>query len=162
MAKVVSALRRVAFFLRQVGALVALILSVRILWLSAVAGIAHAKSNPTGFESPSPEPQSAPVKAQNAHRPNLEELQSMVSKPPEQKEIAPPPPPVPTQRRILVDVGPARSEVFIGKKNVGMTPFGGQIACLSGEEIKIQVLPPKGIPIQRRVMCLGETLLVQE
>jgi hypothetical protein len=65
-------------------------------------------------------------------------------------------------RRILVDVGPARSEVFIGKKNVGMTPYGGQIACTLGEEIKIQVLPPEGVPITRRLTCRGDTLLVGE
>jgi hypothetical protein len=52
--------------------------------------------------------------------------------------------------------------VFIGKKNVGMTPYGGQIACTLGEEIKIQVLPPEGVPITRRLTCRGDTLLVGE
>lgn len=167
MATLVRALRRAAFVFRQVAALGALILGVRILWLSAVAGIAHAQSKGAQAEKPTQSPNDQDDRVvsglvPNTQRPDLDELRSLVEKTsPSEVEIDPPPA-VPIQRRILVDVGPARSEVFVGKKNVGMTPFGGQIGCAEGEEIMVQVLPPRGVPIQRRVTCSGDTLLVQE
>jgi hypothetical protein len=162
----VLVLRRVAGFLRQLGALGALLLSVRLLWLSCVLGLAYARA-PAGDavrgseEARTPDPTPAPLRLSNPHRPDLAELSklagaSMSEPPPE------PPAPVPAMRRILVDVGPPRSEVFVGKTRVGHTPYGGQIACLSEDEVKVQILPPQGVPIVRVVACRGDTLLIRD
>ena len=64
-------------------------------------------------------------------------------------------------RRVVVDWGPERSEVFIGGKKVGHTPFGGQISCIDGQPVEIVVLPTRGVPLQRRLQCSGEQLRVQ-
>lgn len=166
MSKWVRVLWRIALFLRQIAALGALSLAVRVLWLSVALGIAHGRttrdeSHETRRVEGGDRENGQGETVQAAHRPDLDELRSMVGNaPPEEKTE--PPPPVPVHRRILVDVGPARSEVFVGKTLVGKTPYGGQIACTSGEEIKVQILPPRGVPIERRVNCRGDTLLVLE
>lgn len=162
MRQLVNTLRTCAVLLRQGAALGSLVLAIRVLWLSGLAGLAHARSE----ANDSPREASIAVArtqagAPNPYRPDLEKLSEMIgrveSEPPDV-----PPAPVPSLRRILVDVGPPRSEVFVGKTKVGHTPYGGQIACIADEEIKIQILPPQGVPILRRVTCRGDTLLVQE
>jgi hypothetical protein len=66
-----------------------------------------------------------------------------------------------TPRRILVDLGDERSEVFINTRAVGRVPYVGQITCAEGDAITIQVLPPSGAPIIRRVVCRGTTILAR-
>lgn len=161
----VAMLRRLAVFLRQVAAFGAFIISLRLLWLSCVSGLAYARTpvsaDPLGAASDTAELSSVPSGAFNPHRPDLEELENLAGA----SKMAPPPAPppaVPKLRRILVDVGPPRSEVFIRKTKVGHTPYGGQVACVAAEELRVLILPPEGVPLVRVVPCHGDTLLVQQ
>src|SRR5690606_37722652 len=64
----------------------------------------------------------------------------------------------PIPRQIFVDFGPSRSEVFINGRNLGRTPFVGQVVCRTGEEIRIDVVPPEGLPQRRVGICQGTSL----
>ncbi len=56
-------------------------------------------------------------------------------------------------RSIMVDFGPPRSEVFIQGRRVGNTPYAGQVACRDGDKIKVDVVPPAGLPITKLMLC---------
>lgn len=56
-------------------------------------------------------------------------------------------------RQLLIDLGPPRSEVFVDGRPVGRTPFVGQVRCSPGREIRIQVVPARGLPLEERRVC---------
>ncbi len=64
----------------------------------------------------------------------------------------------PKRRQIFVDFGPSRSEVYLDGRRVGKTPFVGQITCRDGDQIRIEVVPPQGMPIRRTGTCRGRSL----
>lgn len=66
----------------------------------------------------------------------------------------------PEIRTLLVELGPARSEVIVNGRRLGETPFAGQWSCVDGDPLKIQVVPRQGVPITRSMRCGGTTLLV--
>jgi hypothetical protein len=70
-----------------------------------------------------------------------------------------PSPKKPELRRLLVDLGPERSEVFIDGHLVGRTPYVGQASCIEGAQLRIEVLPPSGAPITRKAECRGSTIV---
>jgi hypothetical protein len=57
-------------------------------------------------------------------------------------------------RSVVVDFGPARSEVFINGGPVGRTPYAGQVSCRLGDTFRVDVVPPKGLPIHKDMRCL--------
>ena len=64
---------------------------------------------------------------------------------------------------LSVQVGPARSELRVDGLLVGRTPYVGQIGCERGKTVKIDLLPPKGMPKHYEVPCLdGEMHLRDE
>lgn len=63
-------------------------------------------------------------------------------------------------RRIIVDLGPERSKVFINGMFVGETPYGGQLSCGSKAQIDLVVLPETGAPLRRSLICAGAQLSV--
>lgn len=58
-------------------------------------------------------------------------------------------------RRIIVDLGPERSKVFINGTHVGQTPYGGQLSCGNKANIELVVLPETGPPLRRILTCAG-------
>ena len=56
-------------------------------------------------------------------------------------------------RRLVVDFGPERSDVYLGGRKVGKVPYVGHVHCKLGELVRVQVLPPQGAPISREVEC---------
>lgn len=58
-------------------------------------------------------------------------------------------------RRIIVDLGPERSKVFINGTHVGQTPYGGQLSCGNKAKIELVVLPETGPPLRRSLTCAG-------
>ena len=56
-------------------------------------------------------------------------------------------------RRLVVDFGPERSDVYLGGRKVGKVPYVGHVHCKLGELVRVQVLPPQGPPISREVPC---------
>jgi hypothetical protein len=64
---------------------------------------------------------------------------------------------------LSVQAGPARSELRVNGALVGQTPFLGQISCEQGQTVKLDVLPPKGVPKRYEIPCLaGEMRLRDE
>gem|GEM_PF-2321507 len=58
-----------------------------------------------------------------------------------------------TTRRLVVDMGPERAAVFVKGRRVGKVPYVGMVQCVDGERIRVQVLPPKGLPLEEWPMC---------
>ena len=161
---------------RQGTALAILFLSVRFAWLAGSDLLSEAgKTLPAGLSSGNegkirraPDKDSIDdameaVQAEDtAHRPDLDKLKDFEgSKLAEDTREAPAPENT-RLRRLLVDLGPNRSEVFVGGRLVGHTPYVGQVSCEPNESIKIQVLPPKGVPLFRVAVCRGDTILANE
>jgi hypothetical protein len=64
---------------------------------------------------------------------------------------------------LSVQVGQPRSELRVNGRLVGKTPFVGQIGCERGQPVKLDVLPPQGMPKQYEIPCLaGEMELRDE
>jgi hypothetical protein len=58
------------------------------------------------------------------------------------------------RRTLLVDLGPARSDVYVNGVAVGRTPYAGTWGCRDGDEVNIVVLPPgKAPPILAMAHC---------
>lgn len=75
---------------------------------------------------------------------------------------APPAPSVPAgqPRRVTLGVsaGPPRSDVYVNGRLVGQTPFLGDTSCKTGQEIRVEVVPPKGPPLTYVRDCRGGAL----
>lgn len=56
---------------------------------------------------------------------------------------------------LTVQVGPPRSELRANGTLLGHTPFVGQISCEIGQNVKLDILPPVGMPKHYEVPCLG-------
>jgi hypothetical protein len=64
---------------------------------------------------------------------------------------------------LSVQAGAPRSELRINGELVGKTPFVGQISCERGQTVKVDLLPPKGLPSHYAIPCLeGEMRLRDE
>jgi len=64
---------------------------------------------------------------------------------------------------LAVQAGPPRSELRVDGVLVGRTPYVGQITCERGRTVKIDVLPPTGMPKAYQIPCLdGEMRLRDE
>jgi hypothetical protein len=57
-----------------------------------------------------------------------------------------------------VTAGPPRSDVYVNGRNVGQTPFLGDTSCKTGQEIRIEIVPPKGAPLAYVRDCTGGSL----
>lgn len=56
---------------------------------------------------------------------------------------------------LTVQVNPPRSELRANGTLLGHTPFVGQISCELGQNVRLDILPPKGMPKRYEVPCLG-------
>jgi hypothetical protein len=64
---------------------------------------------------------------------------------------------------LSVQAGVPRSELRVNGSLVGKTPFLGQISCERGQTVRLDVLPPKGVPSHYEIPCLaGEMRLRDE
>lgn len=77
--------------------------------------------------------------------------------PPEPEQLGPPSP-----RNLLIDLGPARSEVYVNGRYLGLTPYVGQWNCADGQRLLIQVIPEKGAPLERLAVCGGAAIKAQQ
>lgn len=74
-----------------------------------------------------------------------------------------PPPKEYLKSYLSVQAGPARSEVRVDGLLVGRTPYVGQIGCERGKTVRIDLLPPTGMPRHYQIPCLeGEMNLRDE
>lgn len=64
-------------------------------------------------------------------------------------------------RRLIVDVGEDRSDVFVDGQRLGQVPYVGQWACATGDTLALTLMPPAGVPTDYRVPCRGEDITVR-
>jgi hypothetical protein len=165
---------------RQLAALGALMLAIRFAWLSGGEALRHlyTRLSPGEAEMGSSEAtpdESNPTRSpltnlaegvnhpDNPHRPDLKQLNEKFQTAPDVDTLKSDPSPAPIRaRRLLVDVGPERSEVYVQGRLVGHTPYVGQVSCAEGQPIKIDILPPEGAPAVRSAVCRGDTILANQ
>ncbi len=157
-----AALHEFGIWLRQLGAIILLFLSIRLLWLSGTLGVSLLSTSAASSGAPS----SVAAQPYGQSRPELEDLLELAGSsrdnaPDNGAPMEDAPVDGPRLRRILVDLGPERSDVYVNGQRVGQTPFGGQVSCSLDEILKVQVLPARGIPLERTVVCRGDTLVIQ-
>lgn len=92
-------------------------------------------------------------------RPDLAKLEDLLENEKEPGIAAPEAPPTPRIRRLLVDWGPPRSDVYVNGVLTGKTPYVGQVSCLDGDTVQIQVLPAQGAPRSKKITCHGAQIL---
>jgi len=62
---------------------------------------------------------------------------------------------------VAITAGPPRSEAYFKGRKLGSTPFFGDLDCTPGEEVQIDLVPPKGMPLEYVRICRpGVTLTV--
>lgn len=61
---------------------------------------------------------------------------------------------------LVVTGGPDRSELRVDGVKVGSTPYVGEVTCKAGENVRLELLPPKGLPIAHERKCLPGTIRV--
>jgi hypothetical protein len=59
---------------------------------------------------------------------------------------------------IMVDVGPSRSEVYVNGTRRGHTPFIGEVSCVPGSPVRVEIVPPSGLPKKGSLECQPGTL----
>lgn len=172
----VKGLRVISRAARQTASLGLLFVAVRFAWLAGGdvmqawaadtealgSGDRGESSDSLTDEKPGPLDGLSDSMKNSQHRPDLEELKDEldgggnegVLAPPKDEATAAP-------RRILVDLGAERSEVFVNGRAVGRVPYVGQITCREAEKITIEVLPPTGAPIRRKATCHGAIILAR-
>lgn len=143
---------RAARWSRQLAAMGLLLLVVRGTWLvsgEAIAGAAQGARNHARGEAGAQEG-SADGGPQSPHQELIGTLkgEAKVSSKSAEEEVE-----RPALRRLVVDFGPERADVYVRGSRVGQVPYVGQILCMKDELVKVQVLPPSGAPISRQVRC---------
>jgi hypothetical protein len=66
----------------------------------------------------------------------------------------------PLRVTLVVSVGPDRSEVLVNGSVVGQSPFVGDLSCKRGEELRIDLLPKRGLPSRFTRACTEGTVRV--
>ncbi len=62
---------------------------------------------------------------------------------------------------VAITAGPPRSEAYFKGRKLGSTPFFGDLDCVPGEHVKIDVVPPQGMPLEYTRICRpGATLTI--
>lgn len=159
-------LRRAALWTRRGAALGLLVGSARFGWAAVSWSLEHARAAPAvvneesverrerdlaqagdqrAAEAPEP-PQDAPPKAKAKAKAKGKEAKrrsARRSRDAEKRAV----------RTLFVDLGPPRSEVFVDGVRVGHTPYAGSWSCKAGDELRIHVLPRRGVPIESRAAC---------
>ena len=66
-----------------------------------------------------------------------------------------------SRRIMLVVSGDDESaEVIVNEQHVGRLPFLGDITCKTGQPVVVKVVPRRGEPWSRQLVCRGETMRV--
>jgi hypothetical protein len=63
---------------------------------------------------------------------------------------------------LSVKHGAQRSEVFVDGEFMGNTPFAGNVTCVRGEPVSVEIAPRNGPPIHRSVTCQSGPMEVSE
>ncbi len=150
---------RMAAWCRQLAAAGCLLCSARIAYISMrLLGpesqvvpprpLSATSSAAAGSDAPPSWSESAPRRDLEQLEEILEREKSLKAQGPEQTAA-----PLPRARRLLVDLGPARSEVYVNGVFAGRTPYLGAVSCAEGQVVRVEVLPPEGPPWQRQLRC---------
>lgn len=62
---------------------------------------------------------------------------------------------------LSVNVGPERSEVYVNGSRIGLSPYLGDYSCKQGEQLRVEIVPPKGALVTRSAACEGRTILIR-
>jgi hypothetical protein len=146
-------LSRSASYARAIAIVLGLVVSARF----AVAALSHALDVTTGAVAVKPHPRPRPGTTDVP----LEPLPSAT--PARQAALAPASSSDGRPLNVIlgVDYGSPRSDVYVNGRRVGQTPFLGDTSCKSGQQLKIEIVPAKGLPLTYLRDCLGGSLQIE-
>lgn len=148
-------LSRAAFYARFLAVVLGLVASARF----AVAALSHALDVTTGAVAVKPPPRSID------EPPPLPPLSSLSSA--RQAALSAPNTADPTASGrplsvlLSVDYGSPRSDVYVNGRKVGQTPFVGDTSCKSGQPLKIEIVPARGVPLRYERICQSGSLQIE-
>lgn len=61
---------------------------------------------------------------------------------------------------LVVTGGADRSELRVDGVKVGQTPYVGEVTCRAGEVVRLDLLPPKGLPSSHERKCIPGTIKI--
>lgn len=67
----------------------------------------------------------------------------------------------PLRLMLSVNAGPERSEIYVNGSRIGLSPYLGDYSCKQGEQLRVELVPPKGALVTRSATCEGQTLLIR-
>jgi hypothetical protein len=147
-------LTRSAFYARSLAIVLGLAVSARF----AVSALNHALDVTTGAVAVKPHPRPLDSSFSLAPAPSLTPARQAALAAP---SVDAPPAGVPLSVMLGVDYGSPRSDVYINGRKVGQTPFLGDTSCKSGQKLKIEIVPAKGLPLTYLRDCLGGSLQIE-
>jgi hypothetical protein len=149
-------LSRSAFYARCLAIVLGLVVSTRF----AAAALSHALDVTTGAVAVKPHPR--------PHPSTMDVLPPLSSLTPARQAALAPVPSTdsplagrPLSVMLGVDYGSPRSDVYVNGRKVGQTPFVGDTSCKSGQQLKIEIVPAKGLPYTYLRDCLGGSLQIE-
>jgi hypothetical protein len=109
-------------------------------------------STPTGTASAKQRSRVAPRarSTSSTHRPSEPR-----ARPKPRREVAG----TPLRISVIVSAGPPRSEVYVDGILVGNTPYLGIMSCKAGEIVRVQIVPPAGLPWSYERRCVPEATI---
>lgn len=145
-----ATLDRTGKIAQLLGGLLCAALGLRVMTL--VIGEAQARRAPVAepravASKTGPAPAPGPATARTRHQPAPERARALGG---------------PSLRLMLsVNAGPERSEVYVNGSLLGLSPYVGDLTCKEGEQLRVEVVPPKGALVTRSATCEGRTLLIR-
>jgi hypothetical protein len=155
------------FRLADVAKLLAALLFAATALRFAIVGLSRATSAPPRAESGPAQSAAAGARLPRALRslsrgPATAAASASTGPRKSSSPAAKPAPAELTRVMLVVSAGPARSEVYVQGSRVGSTPYVGDVSCAVGESVKIDVVPPRGMPLSFTRRCQsGATLRLQ-
>jgi len=133
---------RAAFSARLVAALLSAATAVRFAWTGVDQAFAFSQANSSENPSPRASVSAAPSVPRRTAPPPRKPPPA-----PRPKDPAAASRGKPVRLSLGVSYGPSRSDVYVNGQRVGQSPFLGDASCKGGENLRIEVVPPKGPPL---------------
>lgn len=146
-------LERVSRGAQWLAALLVLLVASRLAWVA----IRDRLQRPEPAE---PVAEKAAPRAPALEWPKLPPLPSELVAP-QAADSAPPPAAAAKDSlrvTLVITLGPERSEVFVNGVRLGQSPYVGDWTCRRDEPLRIEVLPPRGAPLQVERPCAPGTV----
>ncbi len=142
-----ATLERTARGAQLLGGVLCAALGLRVMVLAIGEAQARRAPGPEPVAQKSEAPAPAPTSARARHKPAPERATAQSG--------------APLRLMLSVNAGPERSEIYVNGSRLGLSPYVGDYSCKQGEQLRVELVPPKGALVTRSAICEGRTLLIR-